>query len=456
MRPVRSKRPRSPRLQIKKVDSATPLDMWVPQLEGQVEPPRSRVLSPTEESQLLAQTRDWLTAKVIEQTTAKPWVNNPVSVPKKNGTIRVCIDCRPVNRITKDFNWPLPKLQELRHHLKGNKWFSRIDLKDAFFRIGIPKEFRPYTAYACRGNYYQFRRMPFGLKTAPSIFQRFMDHALAPARAVCLWYMDDILIGGATLPQLREHTKRVKKLLATAQVEINHNKSEYEKKTILFAGITCQEQGTSADPLQLQTLLSKQPPTTKKEKQSALGLVSYLRDFIPLLGHFTAELYPGKGEALPTNQYHQQWNRLIEHVFESTTTLNHWNEHENARLYTDASGLAAAAVLIQNGRIISVVSRKLKGAETRYSTTDREHLSLVLAAQRFRIFLHRPRGVTEVFNDHAALLNRSTNHMLPRQYRWNEIISTWIPTIKHVKGENNPADWFSRWGCGVEGGRIFV
>lgn len=430
--------------------------MWVPELEGHVEPPRPRVLSPSEESQLLAQTRDWLTAKVIEQTSARPWVNNPVSVPKKNGQIRVCIDCRPVNKITKEFNWPLPKLQELRHHLQGNKWFSRIDLRNAFFRIGIPKEFRKYTAYACQGKQYQFRKMPFGLKTAPSIFQRFMDHALAPVQSVCLWYIDDILIMGATLAQLRERTKRVKKLLATAQVEINNDKSEYEKRTVLFAGILIQEKGTAADPEKLQELLARKPPTTKKEKQSALGLVSYLRDFIPLVSHFTADLYPGKGEAMPTNQYHQRWELLIDHVYKSTTTLSHWNEQEDAQLYTDASGVAAAAVLIQNGRIISVVSRKLRGAETRYSTTDREHLSLVLAAQRFHIFLHRPRGVTEVFNDHAALLNRTTNNMLPRQHRWNELISTWIPTIQHVKGESNPADWFSRWGCGFRGGRIFV
>lgn len=397
-----------------------------------------------------------MAAKVVEQTNARPWTNNSVHVPKKNGTIRVCIDCRPVNRIMKDFNWPLPRLQDLRHHLKGNKWFSRIDLRNAFFRIGVPREYRQYTAYRSLGKTYQFRKMPFGLKTAPSTFQRFMDHSLAPAQAMCMWYIDDILLKGASLKELRVRTTRVKKLLAEAGVEINQDKSEYEKKTILFAGILIQEKGTAADPQKLMEAISAAPPTTKKEKQSALGLVSYLRDFIPLVGHFTAELYPGKGSALPTEQYHQQWRKLTTHIKEATTTLSHWNEQEPAQLYTDASGLAAAAILIQNGRIVTVVSRKLKGAETRYSTTDREHLSLVLAAQRFRIFLHRPRGVTEVFNDHAALINRSANHMLPRQARWNELISEWIPNIKHVKGENNPADWFSRWGCGIQGGRIFV
>lgn len=429
---------------------------WIPLLDGEPVPPRPRTLSPSEESQLQAQVRDWLIADVIEQVNARPWVNNPVFVPKKNGAIRVCIDCRPVNAVTKDLDWPLPRLQELRHYLLGTKWMSRIDLRNAFFRIGIPREFRKYTAFRSQGKTYQFTKMPFGVKTGPSVFQRFMDHLLSQLRHECHWYIDDILIQGTTLAQLRRRTQRVVQALRKGGVEINQDKSEYDKQTILYAGLEITALGVGPDRRKLEEALSLPTPTTKKEKQSALGLVSYLRDFIPLLAHFTAELYPGKGLALAAEEYDQQWKKLMQHIKEACTDVRHWKEQEDAALYTDASGHAAAALIIQDGRIVSVVSRKLKGAEIRYSATDREHLSLVLAAQRFRVFLHRPRGVTSVYNDHAALLNRSTNHMMPRQERWNEIIRQWIPNLHHVKGEENPADWFSRWGASIRGGKIQV
>lgn len=444
------------RLLLKKVSLATSIDLWVPELDGTITPPRLRTLTPAEESLYWAQTKDWLSANVVEQGPRLPWYNNPVFVAKKNGTIRTCIDCRPVNAITKEFDWPLPKLQELRHSLAGKQWFSRIDLKDAFFRISIPEPYRNYTAFTVHGKSFRFKRMPFGLKTAPSIFQRFMDTVLCQHKPHSYWYMDDILIGGETRQLLTRRTRKVLGTLEKARITINKDKSEFETQATLFAGMWIFPSGLGPQKGKVLEALNIPPPKTKKEKQSALGLVSYLRDFIPLMAHFTAQLYPGKGNTLSQDEYETQWRKLLNHIAKAVTTLSHWNEQEDADLYTDASGNAVAAVLIQNQRIVTVASRKLRGAEVRYSTTDREHLSLVMAAERFKLFLHRKGGTTRVWNDHAALITRRTNNIMPRQARWQERIETWIPTITHVKGEKNPADWFSRFGEELRGGTIFV
>jgi hypothetical protein len=444
------------RLLCKKVNLATSLEHWIPTLTGILMPPRPRTLTPSEESILWEQVCDWLSADVIEQGPNQSWYNNPVFVAKKSGKIRTCIDCRPVNKITEEFDWPLPRLQELRHRFRGKKWFTRIDLKDAFFRIKIPKEYRKYTAFLARGRSYQFKRMPFGLRTAPSIFQRFMDHALKDHINIAYWYMDDILTGADDPDQLRKYTKQIMRSLAKHDLTVNQEKSEYEVQGTLYAGMWIFPQGMGPNWEKVKEALELRPPSTKKEKQSALGLVSYLRDFIPLVSHFTAELYPGNKEPMNQEAYHEQWRKLSNHIAKAICTLRHWNEQDDADLYTDASGSAVAAILIQNGKVVTVASRKLKPAETRYSTTDREHLSLVLAAERFKLFLHRPGGKTRVWNDHASLLNRRTTNIMPRQARMNEIISTWIPTIQHVKGEMNPADWFSRKGDGLRGGTIFV
>jgi len=403
---------------------------------------------------LREQARDWLARGITEIEHTISWVNNPVFVAKKSGAIRTCIDCRPANAVTEDLDWALPRLQDLRHAIGGARWYSRIDLKDAFFRIAIPARWRYLTAFESDGIRYQFRRMPFGLKTAPATFQRFMDHVLATFSFFCFWYMDDILIHASTLAELRTRTRLVTRALAAAGCEVNTDKSEYETRGLLFGGLWVYHGGTGPNHAKIAEVLATPCPRTKPEKQSALGLVSYLRDFIPLASMLTADLHEGKTSSLSPERYAEEWGRLLRHIATRVTTLGHWAEEEDADLFTDASRVGAAALLIQDGRIVALASRKLKSAETRYSTTDREHLSLLLAAEKLRVFLHRPKGMTKVWNDHSALLSRNWAEMMPRQARTAEKIQQWIPRLHHVKGLNNPADFFSRWGVEIIGGQV--
>src|SRR5438552_1332141 len=155
------------------------VDEWAPTLAGAPTPQRRRVRTPIQEQQVRAQTQSWLAAGIIERIPIPPWHNNIVIAVKKDGKPRVCIDCTPANDVTEDFDWPLPRLQDLRTFVRGSQHFSRIDLKDAFLRIGVPVKYRHLTAYMVDGVAYQFRFMIWGLKTAPATFQRFMDWGLA-------------------------------------------------------------------------------------------------------------------------------------------------------------------------------------------------------------------------------------------------------------------------------------
>jgi hypothetical protein len=336
----------------------------------------------------------------------------------------------------------------------GQRYFSRLDLADAFFRISVPKKWRHLTAFEVGGRHYQFRRMPFGLKTAPAIFQRYMDHVLAPFSDWCIAYIDDILISAKSLAQLRRRVDKVKHELARQGSTINERKCEHDKEGLLFAGMWIYHGGQGPNHLKVKEVIALARPRTKVEKQSALGLVSYLRDHVPLASHFTAELYPKKEGAISEDDYTKRWTALIRQIAKNITTLSTWDEDADASLYCDGSGQSVSALILQHGRLVALASRKLSPAETRYSATDREHLALVLAAKKFRVFLHRPKGQTTVFSDHAALLSRSQKEMTPRQTRWATIVNQWIPHVKHVKGKENPADYPSRWGLEVEGGQI--
>ena len=450
MWPLRKKRSRGIGLPREKLVPGESLTEWVPRLDGTPTPPRPRRLSPIEQQHLREQTKAWITDGIIEQCDTIIWTNNPVFVAKKNGTIRTCIDCTPANSVTEDFDWPLPRLMDLRHATSGARWFSRMDMKDAFFRIRIPKEWRHLTAFESNGIRYQFKRMPFGLKTAPAVFQRFMDHTLGLFH-YCFTYMDDVLIYADSLAELRRMTRRVKQALREKGMSVNEDKSSYEQKGLLFAGIWVYGGGTGPNLSKVKEVLALPTPRTKTELRSALGLVSYLRDHIPLASMLTARLH---GTEIPKEDLEKEWARLLRHIQRTITTLAPWNESRPAELYTDASKTAIGAVLIQDGRIIALASRKLNPAETRYSTTDREHLSLALAAKKMRVFLHRRGAQTKVWNDHQALLGRNAAEMTPRQARTYLLVREWIPTLLHVKGESNPADYVSRWTVEIDGGQI--
>jgi len=443
-------------LPFKKLVRDMQVGVWIPVLTGVPTPPRRRPLSPLERGHLRLQTADWVAKKVVELARPLPWVNNPVFVEKKNGKIRVCIDCRPINAVTMDYDWPLPRLQDLRSHLGGARWFSRMDLTDAFFRIRVPTEWRRYLAFTCDGKDYQFLRMPFGLKTAPAVFQRFMEHGLRECKEISFCYMDDILVFADSLSELQRRTSIVRAKLRNMGCSINEEKSEYDKQGLLFAGMWIYHSGQGPNHTKVQEVLALPCPKTKKERQSALGLVSYLRDHIPLASLLTAALTPREGETLNEEELGNAWAKLTKHIARTISTLANWDESKEATIYTDASGTGAAAVLMQGGRIVALASRKLSPAETRYSATDREHLSLLLAAQRFRPFLHRKGAQTAVYNDHAAHVFRKTTDMTPRQTRWHTIIGQWIPTIKHVSGVVNPADYLSRMPVEIFGGQIRV
>lgn len=377
--------------------------------------------------------------------------NNIVFAAKSNGGIRVCNDCTPANAVTEDLEWPLPRLQDLRHTIRGSKWFSRIDLKDAFFRIKVAPRHRHLTAFTCDGSQYQFCRMPFGVKTGPSTYQRFMSTRLATLLLWLVIYIDDLLIQAETLHELRHRTRLLKNKLHTMGCVINEEKSEYEKTTLIFAGIRLSPEGVGPNTVTIRKLLATPIPTTKADMQSALGLVSYLREFIPLVAHFTEMLYPTGGniDQITANEH---WHKLLRHITSAITSLRHWRDNQDADLYADASQTALGVVLIQNGKVVALAARKLQGAQTRYSATDREHLALVFAAEKFRLFLHRPTHTTRVHSDHQALVTKRIALMTPRQQRWHSKTSHWMPNVQHVKGKDNPADYISRWGLEVEGG----
>jgi len=349
-----------------------------------------------------------------------------------------------LNDVTGDFDWPLPRLQDVRHRVRGFTWFAGIDLKDAFHRMDIPEHLQQLVCIITPWGYYQFRKMPFGLKTAPAHFQRYLDQLLNEYAHWAIWYQDDILILARSKVEARNRQRILARKLEKDGNLINWTKSTPPTRQITWCGMQI-----AADGLQAGNPLAKDiaTPYSKKDRLSALGWLGYFRNHIPNLSYYTEKVTPNQHNMVRSTDYEKDWAALME-ACGKVVDLAHWVDNDDAEAYVDASKYSMGGMIVQNGKIVAVWSKKLSPAQTRYDTTDRESLALATMASKFRIFLHRSQGKTTVQTDHMAILNRHWSELRPIQVRWAQTIKRWVSNLRFIPGAENPADFLSRKGGG--------
>jgi hypothetical protein len=388
----------------------------------------------------------WITQGYIEPSRA--WVTcNPLFVAKRDGSMRTCVDYRPINRVIDLWEWPLPKIKDIRHRLGGTKWYVRLDLKEAFHRISIPTATRPLTAFHSHRGKFHFTRMPFGLSTAPATYQRFIEWVLHDVASYVVAYVDDILIMGATRLQVMTRAARVRKTLAAHLVDVNEEKSTGPCQEVRFVGLTI-KQGTIGTALELP---SRPLPHTKEQWYSALGYANCFRDYLPAYADKASGLYPGQNQ-LPEPERQAKWLNLWTELHQAIS-LTHYHDEHDGHLFLDASKYAVGAVLTQRGKVCAIYSKSLNKSQQNYSATDREHLALMLGLEAFRVFVQSNRKITTC-TDHSALLNRNEDRMTARQLRWKTRVLEITANIVHVPGATNPADFWSRQGWTWGGDRF--
>ena len=410
--------------------------------------PRIRVLSPEERALMRAQLDKWIAQGYVVRSHA--WVScNPLWVDKADGSKRTCINYRPINAVTEQWDWPLPKIREIRYQIRDGVWFSVVDLKEAFHRIRIHPASQPLTAFSTPWGTFHFTRMPFGLCTAPATYQRFLDWVLHGLKERVINYVDDILVWGRTRRECVLGVARIRARLRHHNVEVNEAKCQPPSRQVVFVGLRISE-GRIGCHLKMRDWAV---PTTKQEWQSALGFANCFRDFLPGLSEKTAGLYPGTNQ-LPTAQRVEKARKLFAEL-EDHVSLHHYNDDMPADLHLDASQYAVGGVLSQQGKVCAIFSKSLTPAQTRYSATDREHVALLIGLESFRVMCQSNKQIT-THTDHTALLNRKEEHMTPRQLRWKTRIEAITTNVVHVKGADNPADYWSRKGWKEGGDRWYA
>jgi hypothetical protein len=376
-------------------------------------------------------------------------------VPKKDGTIRLCVDYRSLNNITVKNRYALPLISELQDRFQGAKYFTSLDIREGYHKIRMKEGEEWKTAFRTRYGHYEYLVMPFGLTNAPATFQALINDTLREyLDDFVVAYLDDILI--YTRTNLQDHiqqVKRVMKKLQEKELYIKLSKCEFHKDEVAFLGSIISREGIKMDPKKVKSIQEWPTPKSVKEVQSFLGLANFYRRFIQGYSNISKTLTDliRKETTFTWINEHEAAFKELKTRFTTPPILQYFDPEKEITLETDASDRAIGAAISQpddQGKLrpIAFHSRKLTGPELNYDIHDKELLAIVDAFQEWRVYLEGSKFPVTVITDHKNLITFTTTKKLNRrQVRWAETLASYNFKIYYRKGsQNTVADALSR------------
>jgi hypothetical protein len=237
-------------------------------------------MAPVELAELKFQLQELLDKGFIHPSNS-PWGALVLFVKKKDGTLRLCIDYRQLNKVTIKNKYPLPRIDDLFDQLKGAKVFSKIDLRSGYYQLRIKDLDVSKTAFRTRYGHFEFLVMPFGLTNAHAVFMDLMNRVFRPYldRSVVV-FIDDILVYSSSYIEHEKHLREVLQTLREHRLYAKLNKCEFWLKEVTFLGHVILAEGILVDPRKVEAVLKWERPTNVTEIRSFLGLAGYYRRFI--------------------------------------------------------------------------------------------------------------------------------------------------------------------------------
>ena len=395
-------------------------------------------------------------AKVIEKVPYSEWAAPIVPVPKADGKVRICGDYKvTINPVLDVDCHPLPKPQELLATLAGRKKFTRLDLSSAYLQMELETESRNYVTINTHLGLYRYTRLPFGIASAPAIFQRSMDAILQGVPSV-ICYLDDLLVTGASD---REHLQNLQQVLSRLKeqgVKLKKEKCSFLQTSAEYLGFVIDAEGVHTSPTKLEAIQNAPEPRNVNELRSFLGLLNYYGRFIPNLA---ALLHPLHALLQRTKKW--KWTKECADVFRnakkqlsSAPVLAHYDPQLPLQLAGDASSYGVGAVLSHrypdgSERPVAYASRTLLPSERNYAQIEKEALALIFGIQKFHQFIYGRKFT--LLTDHQPLLailgpkKGIPSIAAARMQRWALLLSAYQYVISYRSTrEHANADCLSR------------
>ncbi|GJR12359.1 putative nucleotidyltransferase, ribonuclease H [Tanacetum coccineum] len=403
-------------------------------------------LAPSEMQELSGQLQE-LQDKGFIRPSYSPWGAPVLFVKKKDGSLRMCIDYRELNKLTVKNRYPLPRIDDLFDQLQGARYFSKIDLRSGYHQLRVHEDDISKTAFRTRYGHFEFTVMPFGLTNAPAIFMDLMNRVCKPfLDKFVIVFIDDILIYSKTKEDHEVHLGSVLELLRKEKLYAKFSKCEFWLQEVHFLGHVVNQNGIHVDPSKIEAVKNWKTPTTPSEIRSFLGLAGYYRRFI---ANFSKIVKPLTTLTQKNQKY--VWGEEQENAFQTLKNnlcdapiLTLPDGVEDLVVYCDASNQGLGCVLMQRGKVIAYASRQLKIHEKNYTTHDLELGAVVFALKTWRHYLYGTKSV--IYTDHKSLQHIFDQKELNmRQRRWIELFSDYECEIRYHPGKANVvADALSR------------
>ncbi|XP_041434006.1 uncharacterized protein LOC121398770 [Xenopus laevis] len=394
-----------------------------------------------------------------------PYASPIVVVRKKDGSVRLCVDYRTLNRRTIPDQYTLPRIEDSLEALSGSKWFTVMDLRSGYYQVPMSPEDQEKTAFICPLGFYQFTRMPQGICGAPATFQRLMEKVLGDlCPRECLVYLDDIIVFGSTLEEHHERLIRVIDRLQEEGLKLSIDKCKFGRTSVHYVGHIVSAEGVSTDPAKIEAVVNWPQPNNLTELRSFLGFCGYYRRFVegysklakPLHALLTLTSTDEKAAKSSKLPFGDKWTDACTEAFAAlkkclteAPVLAYADPTKPYILHVDASYDGLGGVLHQEYpgglRPVAYISRSLTPSEKNYPVHKLEFLALKWAiVDKLHGYLY---GVPfEVRTDNNPLTYVHTTAKLDATgHRWLAALSNYQFTLKYKPGPKNVgADALSR------------
>lgn len=368
---------------------------------------------------------------------ATDWVNSLVIVEKKDGSLRLCLDPKDLNRAIKREHYKPPTAETISSKLNGKRVFTVIDMSNCYWHKKLDEE----SSYLCTFNTpfgrYKFNRMPFGICVASDVAQRMVDENFSDIPGV-LAVHDDIIIAGK---DTAEHDLALKQALERARsrnIKFNRSKVQLRVNQVKYLGDIVTADGFKPDPEKIKAIVEMPEPQCKQDLQRLLGMVNYLSQYIPNMSEITAPLRNLLKKNMQWVWYDEHRSAIdkLKHALTNTPVLQYFNQDKPTTIQTDASQSGIGSCLLQEGHPVIYASRSLTNAEQNYAQIEKELLAIVFACERFHQFVYGNDIIVQ--SDHKpleAIMRKPLSQTPPRIQRLLIRLQKYNLTVHFVPGK---------------------
>ena len=392
---------------------------------------------------------------VIEPHPTKepaPWVSNAVIEPKNDGSLRVTLDARNINKAIETSNLPIPRSEDIKAKLGKAKIFSKMDLKSAYWQIELDEESRYMTVFRINDKLYRYKRLIMGVAPAQGELNTALAPLFAHIKDVYLIH-DDLIIGSENIEDHNNALRQVMEAIHNSGLTLNPDKCEFGASALKFWGLIISADGISPDPEKVEALKYLTPPCNREDLISFLCMMQSNAEFTPNFSKISAPLREmTKGNSkFKWNPEHQQCFDKIVNEFKENTLLQYFDMNKKTFIFLDAHNTGLGAMLaqgssIQDAKPVLIASRTTSDAERRYPQIDLEAMAIDFAQRRFRQYLVGSPNPAIVVSDHKPLISifNGKKRGSVRSERIKLAHQDVNYELRFQRGKINQADYLSR------------